>query len=70
MTEHAYERTPLTLATDAAHAVRLPPRMMRGRLTGSRFDTNKTFIRPGRRPAPGPGPASSHSSSRPSRPPT
>ena len=46
MTEHAYERTPLTLATGAAHTVKLPPRVMRGRLTGFLFDTNKTFILP------------------------
>lgn len=46
MTEHAYERKPLTLATGAAHTVKLPPRVMRGRLTGFLFDTNKTFILP------------------------
>ena len=46
MSEHAYERTPLTLATGAAHTVKLPPRVMRGRLTGFLFDTNKTFILP------------------------
>lgn len=46
MSDHAYERTPLSLATGAAHTVKLPPRVMRGRLTGFLFDTNKTFILP------------------------
>ena len=47
MTDHAYERAPLTLATGDAHVVKLPPRVMRGRLTGFLFDTNKTFLLPG-----------------------
>ena len=47
MSEHAYERDELSLATGDAHRVKLPPRVMRGRLTGFLFDTNKTFLLPG-----------------------
>ena len=46
MSDHDYQRAPLTLATGADHTVKLPPRVMRGRLTGFLFDTNKTFILP------------------------
>ncbi len=50
MSDHDYQRRPLTLATGAAHRVKLPPRVMRGRLTGFLFDTNKTFILPAAMP--------------------
>lgn len=46
MSEHAYEREPLLLATGQAHTVKLPPRVMRGRLIGFLFETNKTFLLP------------------------
>lgn len=46
MSDHEYQRAPLTLATGDRHRVKLPPRVMRGRLTGFLFDTNKTFILP------------------------
>jgi outer membrane protein OmpA-like peptidoglycan-associated protein len=46
MSDHDYQRRPLTLATGGAHTVKLPPRVMRGRLTGFLFDTNKTFLLP------------------------
>jgi hypothetical protein len=36
-----YEREPLRLATGDAHRVKLPPRVLRGRLTGFLFETNK-----------------------------
>jgi outer membrane protein OmpA-like peptidoglycan-associated protein len=46
MTAHDYAGAPLTLATGQVHRVKLPPRIMRGRLTGFLFDTNKTFLLP------------------------
>jgi outer membrane protein OmpA-like peptidoglycan-associated protein len=41
-----YERKPIALATGDAHRVKLPPRVLRGRLTGFLFDTDKTFLLP------------------------
>lgn len=46
MSDVDYEREPLQLATGAAHRVKLPPRVLRGRLTGFLFETNKTFLLP------------------------
>lgn len=46
MSEHAYERKAIDLATGAAHRIKLPPRVLRGRLTGFLFDRNKTFLLP------------------------
>lgn len=46
MSEQAYQREPLLLATGEAHRVELPPRVMRGRLTGFLFETNRSFILP------------------------
>jgi outer membrane protein OmpA-like peptidoglycan-associated protein len=46
MSAHDYERSPLTLATGQTHRVKLPPRVLRGRLTGFLFETNKTFLLP------------------------
>lgn len=45
MTE-AYEREPMSLATGQAHTVKLPPRVMRGRLTGFLFESGRTFLLP------------------------
>lgn len=42
-----YERKPLTVETGQAHAVKLPPRVFRARLTGMLFETDKTFLLPG-----------------------
>jgi outer membrane protein OmpA-like peptidoglycan-associated protein len=47
VTAHDYARAPLALATGQAHRVKLPPCVMRGRLTGFLFDTNKAFLLPG-----------------------
>lgn len=42
-----YDGKPITLATGQAHVVEVPARIVRVRLTGMLFETDKTFLLPG-----------------------
>jgi peptidoglycan hydrolase-like protein with peptidoglycan-binding domain len=47
MSDFEYAGEPLTLAIDQRHVVTLPRRILRARLTGLLFETDKTFLLPG-----------------------
>lgn len=46
MSEHRYEGKPLTLSLSEEHVIELPPRLIRVRLRGLMFDTDKAFLLP------------------------
>lgn len=46
MSTHRYDGKPLTLSIGQSHVVELPPRLIRVRLLGLMFETDKTFLLP------------------------
>lgn len=47
MATHKYDKTPVVVAIGQSHTVELPPRVLRVRLTGLLFESDKAFLLPG-----------------------